>query len=135
MNIKKFFKWVSLFIMIMIFWFSHQEGPKSASQSRYVKKQIEKVTRKKVRINVRKNAHFFLYMLLGSSLMLSKEKKDTKDIMYTMLILIIYAMSDEFHQLFVPGRSASIKDVGIDSLGGLTGIFIVKIIQRENMRF
>lgn len=35
-----------------------------------------------------------------------------------------YAGTDEFHQYFVPGRSARLFDVGIDSLGVMTGILI-----------
>ena len=45
-----------------------------------------------------------------------------------MLVGVLYAASDEFHQSFVPGRSPSIVDVGIDSLGVLTGILAVLII-------
>ena len=45
-----------------------------------------------------------------------------------MLVGVTYAASDEFHQSFVPGRGPSIIDVGIDSLGVLTGILIVLII-------
>ena len=39
-----------------------------------------------------------------------------------------YAGLDEYHQGFVAGRGPSLIDVGIDSLGVLTGIFIVLII-------
>lgn len=45
-----------------------------------------------------------------------------------MLVGVLYAASDEFHQSFVPGRGPSIVDVGIDSLGVLTGILAVLII-------
>ena len=37
-------------------------------------------------------------------------------------------MTDEIHQLFVPGRSGEIRDVCIDSLGVITGIIIFLII-------
>ncbi len=45
-----------------------------------------------------------------------------------MLVGVLYAASDEFHQSFVPGRGPSIVDIGIDSLGVLTGILAVLII-------
>ena len=38
------------------------------------------------------------------------------------LLSIIYAMSDEYHQLFVPGRNGSLWDVGVDSLGAVIGL-------------
>ena len=40
----------------------------------------------------------------------------------------MYACYDEYRQLSVPGRSGSIKDVFIDSLGALTGITLNFII-------
>ena len=36
-----------------------------------------------------------------------------------------FAVSDEFHQLFVPGRSGNIKDVFIDTAGSVSGILLV----------
>lgn len=41
---------------------------------------------------------------------------------------VLYAASDEFHQLFVPGRSGNAVDVCIDSIGLLTGILLVNCI-------
>jgi VanZ family protein len=41
----------------------------------------------------------------------------------TVAFIIVYALSDEFHQLFVPSRTASFGDVMIDVLGGICGIF------------
>ena len=45
-----------------------------------------------------------------------------------LLLSIMYACYDEYRQLSVPGRSGSIKDVFIDSLGALTGITLIFII-------
>ncbi len=36
-----------------------------------------------------------------------------------VLIILVYALTDEYHQSFVPGRSAQILDVVMDCLGGL----------------
>ena len=41
---------------------------------------------------------------------------------------VIYAISDEIHQYFIPGRSGRVFDVIIDSFGVLTGICIIMII-------
>ena len=41
---------------------------------------------------------------------------------------IIYAISDELHQSFIPGRSPSAIDVGIDTAGVIIGILVVLII-------
>lgn len=42
----------------------------------------------------------------------------------------IYASLDEFHQLFVPGRSGQITDVIIDSTGVLVGVLVYWMIGR-----
>jgi len=43
---------------------------------------------------------------------------------------MLYAITDEFHQYFVPGRSAEIRDVLIDSSGAFIGILLtIGIIQ------
>jgi hypothetical protein len=42
----------------------------------------------------------------------------------TLLVGVVYAVSDELHQLFVPGREASISDFVIDALG-LSGVLLV----------
>ena len=45
----------------------------------------------------------------------------------------VYGASDEFHQLFVPGRAGRVSDVMIDSTGALAGVIIfmllVKVVQ------
>jgi len=41
------------------------------------------------------------------------------------LLTIAYGVSDEFHQMFVPTRDASIADVGSDAVGSLLGIVLL----------
>ena len=70
---------------------------------------------------VRKSAHFIGYMILGilaSGLILQYENINKKYPL-AFLICVIYAISDEIHQLFVPGRAGQIRDVLIDSAGSL----------------
>jgi len=45
-----------------------------------------------------------------------------------MIICVLYAISDEIHQLFVLGRSGEVGDVLSDGRGSLLGIFIVLIL-------
>ena len=40
----------------------------------------------------------------------------------------LYAISDEFHQVFVSARSGSIRDVFLDTIGVTNGALIVEII-------
>lgn len=85
----------------------------------------------------RKSAHFIAYMILGilSILIFSKFEKINKKPQFAFLLCVVYAISDEIHQLFVPGRSGQLRDVMIDSSGSFVGIALVllciKILKRR----
>ena len=128
MRREKVFRILSIFVMLSIFWFSHQNGRESARQSTYVKKQVNKAIGKGVKFNIRKNAHFFIFMVLGMSLLLSREKIGKREILEVVGFVILYAISDEYHQSFIPGRGASFRDVCIDILGGISGVLVVKMM-------
>jgi VanZ family protein len=46
--------------------------------------------------------------------------------LWAILLTILYAVSDEYHQTFVPGRNGQLADVLIDSLGGLIALFSLR---------
>lgn len=77
---------------------------------------------------VRKLAHFTVYLILSilvaNALENSKKEFNYKMFLYSLLICVLYAISDEFHQLFVSGRGCQIKDVLIDSMGSFIGLVI-----------
>lgn len=81
---------------------------------------------------VRKLAHASEYTVLGilyslSVLSVSAVPKRKKLLCTAFPLGVLYAMSDEFHQLFVPGRAGRVSDVLIDSSGVLLGIAIVSL--------
>lgn len=47
---------------------------------------------------------------------------------------VLYAMSDEFHQSFVAGRNASMRDVAIDAAGALIAVAIVAVVGAPRFR-
>jgi len=49
-----------------------------------------------------------------------------------MLIACLYALSDEWHQSFIPGRSACLADVGVDMLGALLALILQKLATAVN---
>ena len=78
---------------------------------------------------VRKGAHFTEYLILGAVLVSAvKEWRVAPGLLMAggapaaWLIGTAYALTDEFHQSFVPGRSCELRDVVIDSCGVLTGV-------------
>ena len=79
---------------------------------------------KNFNVFVRKSAHAFEFLVLAMLIlwaMTCHDVKGIKAIFFTLLIVLFYAMTDEFHQLFVSGRGASINDVMIDFIGGVIG--------------
>ena len=74
---------------------------------------------------IRKLAHFTEYLILGILVLnLLKEFNIKNKIFIGALLCLLYAASDEIHQLFINDRSASILDVLIDFLGSMTGLFL-----------
>lgn len=47
-----------------------------------------------------------------------------KSMFYAFLCSFLYAISDEFHQSFIPGRSASLSDVWVDTSGSLLALLL-----------
>jgi len=48
----------------------------------------------------------------------------------TLLIVMLYAATDEFHQFFIPERTSLVSDVMIDTAGGTAGLFALWILGR-----
>jgi len=80
---------------------------------------------------VRKIAHFLIYAALGFFAYLTKgayslekgaEYKWVKTSVISVAFCLLYAVSDEVHQLFVSGRSGSVRDVFIDLSGAAVGV-------------
>ncbi len=74
---------------------------------------------------VRKCAHFTSYLVLGIlvySTFIAFDVRGKKTFPYSLAACALYAVSDEAHQYFVPGRACRLLDVLIDSSGAVVGI-------------
>ena len=77
-------------------------------------------------------AHTFVYIILA--LLLSNAIKNSsryssskfKSLILVVVLSIIYAFTDEFHQSFVPGRDCSVIDFFADSVGVIFGGLIYR---------
>lgn len=49
----------------------------------------------------------------------------------SLVVVAAYSLSDEFHQMFVPSRGASIQDSMIDTAGGFIGLLVVWLWRRR----
>jgi VanZ family protein len=78
--------------------------------------------------------HFGVFFMFTFFLTLSitNKKLDNKTIAIILLISLAYALSDEFHQLFIPGRFCDVKDALTDFAGSIASVVFLKIINRFN---
>jgi hypothetical protein len=74
---------------------------------------------------IKKGAHMAGYALLALAF-LRGFRYERKHFFWILVLVFLYAASDEIHQFFVPGRNASIIDVFIDLAGGIVAIIISK---------
>lgn len=77
---------------------------------------------------IRKCAHMTEYMIFTLSVLFALFVWGVRNkLLYieAFAVSVIFASTDEFHQLFVPGRSGMVSDVLIDSTGAAIGLFIV----------
>lgn len=67
---------------------------------------------------LKKTAHIIEYGIFYF-LLWRAFRYEPKRWLLVFLICILYALSDEFHQSFVPGRTSKLTDVGFDTFGML----------------
>lgn len=91
---------------------------------------------KKLNLIIRKVAHgfqFFVFAIVLRFLFEHLNIKRENIVFCTLLSVIFFAVGDEFHQLFVSGRTPSVIDVIIDFLGGVFGVISVSILKNISL--
>ena len=117
----KFAILASVILMLLIFLFSACDATLSSIQSDIIVNYINNF----INVNsflVRKLAHFLLFFLLEMLVYFS-----IKSIKYSFIFVCLYAILDEVHQYFVPGRSCEVRDMIIDISGCVLAIIIIKL--------
>ena len=75
---------------------------------------------------VRKLAHFTVYFILGILAYLTLSSYlFPKTIIYSIVFCVVYAITDEVHQLFLEGRAFKFLDIFIDTCGSVSGILLL----------
>jgi VanZ family protein len=137
---------LALCVMVFIFWHSSQDAVASTGESSSFAKrlfallnpdflnldeEVQKAIISNAQFIIRKSAHICIYALLGFFVFatactypLAKRYK----IICSEALCVLYAVSDEIHQMFVPGRAGRLYDVIIDSCGALLGIGVLVFI-------
>lgn len=81
-------------------------------------------------LSVKKGGHMVGYALLAQAFLWGMGKERPSAVLWAWLFAVLYAITDEIHQAFVPGRGAWVVDVGIDALGAFLGL-LREILQRK----
>lgn len=135
------FSILAILCMIMIFCFSLENSDESSETSmkltdtavHIVVDDFEDLPEKKqltildkATFIIRKSAHFSLFAMLGFLVSMSVGRRKFFSIASAgaVIFCFLYAVSDEFHQSFVPGRSCEFRDMMIDTSGAVTGMLI-----------
>lgn len=148
--IKKIIKgFFVILCMIIIFSFSTDNSIESTKKSEGVIIQVSSIlgldfNEKQQQhfiefffVPVRKAAHFFIYFVLGITLISFLREFSIpirRLILLSIFLAFLYACSDEFHQLFVSGRSGQFSDVLLDTFGASVGIGIYYLLFRKKLK-
>lgn len=144
-SIRNFKYWIPVLLwMSFIFWMS--TGTFSAQNTslviepilRFLMPSISQESVDMIQVAVRKLGHVTEYFILGILLFRafrggSKELRSLRWALVSSIVVLLYAVSDEFHQSFIAARTASLVDVGIDTLGGILaqGVYILRYLNHR----
>lgn len=139
-KIKVVWSILSVALMALIFFFSHQSAEVSSDTSGgfaqilakvlgvFFKGEVYETLLWVAQWIVRKSAHLVLFALLGVFVYNSIDlPKGRKRFLVALIICILYAVSDEIHQSFIPGRACRMSDIVIDA----TGIAVGQLLMRS----
>ncbi len=155
MTIANARKLISIFLLLCgmsaIFIFSTMDGESSTNTSKSIieispsdlnqeayneqklnqKMDEENVLTARMNKRIRKIAHFIEFCILSIILLFTMNSFDLKGVksyIIAIVIVFLYACTDELHQFFISGRDARFLDVIIDSIGGGFGLAIYAAI-------
>lgn len=135
---KKKLAWFLLLIwMFIIFYLSNQNATISSDESggtlRFILNLLHFNNVDDI-VNIihgpiREAMHAFEYFILGIlSLNVIRFYNIKKCIIFSIGFCLMYSLSDEIHQIFIPGRTFQFIDLFLDFIGSLLGIYLLKFI-------
>lgn len=150
MTIKKTLSWLAVLLwMLAIYLLSAQPASFSNANSKGIvtrvvdtalhltQSDIPEPEKKKLvdRINntAREYMHGVVFMVLGllaQNAVLQGRSKNVKALAMALAICAAYALTDEIHQLLVPGRAFQTSDLLMDSIGSIIGSGLVFLCKR-----
>lgn len=84
---------------------------------------------------IRKGAHFSVFFILGwlvyRAFISTFQSRQISSFMISLTLIVFYAASDEFHQMFTENRTPLIEDVFLDITGGIIGIIFASYLYKR----
>jgi len=142
-NSRIFSRYVPLILWLGFITYASSDGFSASNTSRIIAPIVlwlfpntSAETMTIIHLIIRKIAHFTEYGILGylavRAFRTSPGPVVSRNwVLLSLSIVVVYALIDEFHQSFVPSRTASIYDSFIDMTGGLTVILLLRLWYRE----
>ena len=139
---------LTLAVMAAIFFFSAQNADESQQLSdsflagligRLLEKLLPVLSDKGMEFDIRKYAHMAEFFCLGfSSLLFADEllrkRKVWEASLCSLGFCFLYACTDEWHQIYIPGRAGRLTDVLIDGIGFSLAILLTALIKLSAAR-
>lgn len=126
-----------LVLMLLMFFFSAQPkpAPPAGAKEVYFSGVMPIFTERTWEAVIKKGAHVAMYGLLAVLIMrgLLAQERTPREAAYSAIFLAVsYALTDELHQSFVPGRHASVLDIGFDYVGVVAACLLARrLIERR----
>lgn len=130
--------------MMLIFGFSSQTATESGSLSALIAEPVTRLIMKlrelpdadygalymQVDSAIRVAAHFAEYAILGILTALLCRLLRWRSLWIPWVICTVFAVTDEWHQYYTPGRASEVKDILVDSTGVLCGIILLCLLRK-----
>ncbi|HJZ18720.1 MAG TPA: VanZ family protein [Candidatus Nanoarchaeia archaeon] len=119
---KRYVSFIAMFLIALeIFYFSSIPGSAIGTNTPFISIAYHFIV-------------FFLFSFFLFFYVKGAKKTHYLHIIFTIVLSIIYATLDEFHQAFVPLRSSSLGDVFTDSFGICISILLIIFISKKANR-
>ena len=148
-KLRAFFKfWLPVLLWTALIFTASGDKHSAQHSSRFVEPFLHWLFPKMAKVDIEKIHHFFrkighlteyavLAILVWRALHMTKNNLPPwswPKVGGTLLVVFLFAASDEFHQSFVPNRTPQFSDVLIDTIGGAIGLLLLWLFQRLRNR-
>ncbi|HKZ77267.1 MAG TPA: VanZ family protein [Pyrinomonadaceae bacterium] len=140
---RRFWRYGPVVIWMGLIWFASTTEFSAANSSRFIRPillwlfpNLGEPRLQLIHLVVRKAAHFGEYAVLGlltARAFHTSTRKTLRSFWFpcASILIVIYALIDEYHQGFVASRTSSLYDSGIDVAGGLLAIICFALFIRR----